>query len=503
MKDLISNEKESKSCNNYVILKDSIIFMDPIFILIYKKIIEGYNIKQIIELPSDLFPNSLKPDIKSIEHYFRKCEFFNQHYQKKITERERFISVNGKDIESTLANLNQITFEVTDSCNLNCKYCGYGDFYNVFDARKNYKLNINSAKTILEYLITLWNSNLNISHKQNITIGFYGGEPLMNMDFINQVVDFIRSKPLSHNYVTYSMTTNGFLLRKHLDYLVKNNFRLVISLDGDISNNSYRVLHNGEGSFNAVYKNAKYAKEKYPEYFDKMINFNSVLHKKNSVSEIYNFINKEFGKLPFIAELNTVGIKPDMRKEFFETYQNKYESLMQAEDYTHIKKDMFYRVGEPLEVGTFLQQYSGNVFHDYNDFFIDKDSIGRIPTGTCFPFRKKMFVTVNGKILACERIGHQFALGKVTPENVDLDFEKIAAMYNNYYSKIISQCNLCFNVESCVQCIFNIEDIETIPVCESFLNMQQFNGKVNFTMSCLEADPILYDKIIRELIIEM
>lgn len=35
-----------------------------------------------------------------------------------------------------------------------------------------------------------------------------------------------------------------------------------------------------------------------------------------------------------------------------------------------------------------------------------------IPTGTCIPLVKRMFVTVTGKILPCERIGQQFALGK-------------------------------------------------------------------------------------------
>jgi uncharacterized protein len=198
-----------------------------------------------------------------------------------------------------------------------------------------------------------------------------------------------------------------------------------------------------------------------------------------------------------------MGIKPEKRAEFYQTYQNKQESLMQAEDYTYIKKEMFYKIGDASAVGLFLHQYSGNVFHDYNGFFIDKDAIKRTPTGTCFPFGKKMFVTVNGKILACERIGHQFALGKVTPEAVELDFEKIAVKYNQYYSKLISQCNHCYNFESCMQCIFNLEDIDGKPVCKGFLNALQFNWKVSLEMSILEDDPILYDKIMKELILEM
>ena len=33
----------------------------------------------------------------------------------------------------SLANLRQVTFEVTDACNLKCKYCGYGEFYDDYE----------------------------------------------------------------------------------------------------------------------------------------------------------------------------------------------------------------------------------------------------------------------------------------------------------------------------------------------------------------------------------
>ena len=44
-----------------------------------------------------------------------KNKEFNYIY--KLTEEQIF---------SKLVNLEQLTFEVTDACNLNCKYCGYG-----------------------------------------------------------------------------------------------------------------------------------------------------------------------------------------------------------------------------------------------------------------------------------------------------------------------------------------------------------------------------------------
>ena len=37
------------------------------------------------------------------------------------------------DVKRQLANLKQLTFEVTNICNLNCRYCGYGDFYSTYE----------------------------------------------------------------------------------------------------------------------------------------------------------------------------------------------------------------------------------------------------------------------------------------------------------------------------------------------------------------------------------
>ncbi len=37
--------------------------------------------------------------------------------------------INSHIVSTGLANTPQITFEVTDLCNLNCVYCGYGKLY--------------------------------------------------------------------------------------------------------------------------------------------------------------------------------------------------------------------------------------------------------------------------------------------------------------------------------------------------------------------------------------
>ena len=41
----------------------------------------------------------------------------------------KFRLIDGREIEKQFANIRNIVFEVTDSCNLKCAYCGYGDLY--------------------------------------------------------------------------------------------------------------------------------------------------------------------------------------------------------------------------------------------------------------------------------------------------------------------------------------------------------------------------------------
>lgn len=55
-------------------------------------------------------------------------------------------------IENQLKELNQLVFEVTVSCNLKCKYCSYGEFYEDHDVRKNQFFNYEYAVMLLKFL---------------------------------------------------------------------------------------------------------------------------------------------------------------------------------------------------------------------------------------------------------------------------------------------------------------------------------------------------------------
>ena len=195
-------------------------------------------------------PNVNKGDYKNRKDAFLKSNgLMDDYYPDFITNYDpNYLKVN-------LANLRMLIIEVTDLCNLSCEYCGYGKLYNNYDKRIGKKQSFENVKLMIDYLSNLWKSSLNVSYNNEIGISFYGGEPLIAIDLIKEIISYIESLNFTSLTFSYYMTTNSYLLDKYMDYLVDKNFHLLLSLDGDKENNSYRVTRDNASSFEKVYAN--------------------------------------------------------------------------------------------------------------------------------------------------------------------------------------------------------------------------------------------------------
>lgn len=406
--------------------------------------------------------------------------------------------IHPEHIVRALANLPQVVFEVTDACNLKCKYCAYGELYNDYDARHNKMMEFEMARRLIDYLYPLWTSNLNLSAKGLLYISFYGGEPLMNMPLIQEVVKYVRGLYLPHRIIRFTMTTNAMLLDKYMNFLVENDFSLLISLDGNKRNDSYRIDHHGLPSFERVIQNIDLLKEKYPDYFIRNVSFNSVFHNRSSVEEVYSFIKGRYDKVPTISDLNNVGIKPEKQEVFNAMFTSSRESLNASAKKDEIKEELFLRDSEIRGLTLFLRQYSGFAFEDYTDLLFDKGDPAFIPTGTCLPFTRKLYLSVNGKILPCERIGQQFGLGKVTASGVELDHATIARKCNERLARMEKKCGACRNKKACSQCMYNLEGIDGNPKCNGFMDEKRFQSYCMQNMMLICQQPSLYRKIMTE-----
>lgn len=436
-----------------------------------------------------------------LEFYYQKFKFLenNQYFQEEDVVTKLSDRLTPEAIETSLANCRQLTFEVTDSCNLDCAYCAYGEFYYDYDRREGKNLPVDVALQMVHYLQKLWNSPLNHSHHKPIYISFYGGEPLMNFKFVKEVTDYVSALKMEHNQVKFSMTTNGILLHKYMDFLVEHDFHLLVSLDGDEFQNSYRVLKGGGPSHHLILANLKRLRSIYPDFFSANVRFNAVLHNRNSISEIVKYFREEFRKNPNISEVNPHGLNIGKKSEFLQTYRNMNESLNQEEEYFERKRGEHSNLPTPRDVIESIRRYSGVVFRKYDELLAPREQRCYIPTGTCIPFSRMVFVTVNGKILPCERIGHQFSLGQVDTSGVRIDLERVAAIYNGYYDKLARQCTVCHNTEACIQCLFNLPINDNSPKCHGYKGYKDIAQYFSGVLSYLEKHPEVYFNVMEDM----
>lgn len=415
---------------------------------------------------------------------------------------KEYRKISHLDIEYSLANLKQLVFEVTDACNLRCKYCAYADLYEGYDQRENLKLPFQKAKLIIDYLYEYWEKRYCIEVNDPITIGFYGGEPLLNVPFIQQVINYIESlNPIGKKF-HYNMTTNAILLDRYMDFLAENEFRLLISLDRDEKGQSYRVDTKGKNSFDKVLANIQLLRSKYPSYFEHYVMFNSVLHNRNEVESTYRFIKDKFGKEPMISPLNNSGVRKDKLQEFYQAYQNVATSIQKANNCEALKNELFIKSPETGALVNYIYHHTGNVFNDYNDLLLGREGSSFPPSGTCIPFSKKMFITVKGRILQCEKIDHEFALGQITNKKVELNLEQAARQHNKYTFRYMNQCKTCAAKQLCTQCVYQIDDIhDKTSKCYSYYSATQHEKQKEYYMDHLDKHPELYNRILKEVVV--
>ena len=137
---------------------------------------------------------------------------------------------------------------LTSNCNLKCKYC-YGksceDFGSDFDGLAvDYSLPSSMAyptEALLEFL----------RRDQDPVLVFYGGEPLLRMDKLREIMDELRTG-------RYAIQTNGLLLGRLEPEYVNKFETILVSLDGEEELTDY---YRGKGTYRVVAKNVRRIRE--------------------------------------------------------------------------------------------------------------------------------------------------------------------------------------------------------------------------------------------------
>ena len=146
--------------------------------------------------------------------------------------------------------LQTIVLNVTNQCNLSCKYYyEFGEDPVATPEGKPKFMDEQTARAAVDHLIE------NSPGRRHIHITFFGGETLMNFPLVKLVIDYARERAhTAGKYIDFSLTTNGTLLRADIiEYVAENRVVVAISLDGPKEmNDALRVFKTGRGSYDII-----------------------------------------------------------------------------------------------------------------------------------------------------------------------------------------------------------------------------------------------------------
>ena len=164
----------------------------------------------------------------------------------------------------------QMTVVLTDACNLSCTYCVYSGDHPMRSQHGSNVMSIETLKRALEYFVEHTTESDKKRH-----FGFYGGEAILAFDHIKYATDYLENTLGSDNF-TISTNSNFYAVTQEMmKYFIDHNFTLYISLDGPKHvHDRYRILPNGEGTFDRIMHNLNILKELDEQYFTSKVLLN-------------------------------------------------------------------------------------------------------------------------------------------------------------------------------------------------------------------------------------
>lgn len=190
------------------------------------------------------------------------------HEKRRVEQFQDFIGrlypeTNSTDKDGNKTLTRPVTFQVTDKCSLDCTYC-----YQINKGLR--RMSFETAKVFVDMLLDATEENnlyINPKVSPGIILDFIGGEPLLEIDLIDKIVDYFKTQAISkmHPWATkycISICSNGvaYFDKKVQSFLTKHakHLSFSITIDGNKElHDSCRVFPNGSGSYDIAVKGAK------------------------------------------------------------------------------------------------------------------------------------------------------------------------------------------------------------------------------------------------------
>ncbi|MGE5372981.1 MAG: thioether cross-link-forming SCIFF peptide maturase [Solirubrobacterales bacterium] len=139
-----------------------------------------------------------------------------------------------------------LCLNVAHACNMRCAYCFAGQ--GTYSGTRGL-MSRDTARRAVDFLLDA------SGPRRNLEVDFFGGEPLLNVEVVRDTVSYARERAAAAGKeIAFTLTTNALLLNEGImDYLVRENIGMILSLDGRPEvNDAVRLGADGGGTFEAV-----------------------------------------------------------------------------------------------------------------------------------------------------------------------------------------------------------------------------------------------------------
>lgn len=349
-----------------------------------------------------------------------------------------------RDIPTLLGgSASAINLEVTQECNLRCIYCIYQDH---FTEKRNYgskTMSIGVARSAIDWL------KKHSSGQDEVSVGFYGGEPLTRFPFIKECVHYAR-ETIDRQKINFNMTTNGTLIDEEIaEFLIKEDFFVMVSLDGpEKFHDKFRVDTGGQGSFDRTLGGLKWLSQKYEAFQTGTLAINAVFTPPYSRSKLES-LNGFFQSLEFLPD----NIRIFSRYPSANSIPARYIPAGHAPEERVMTKWAIenykngFRDSPPL-----VRMQTEERFAKFIQRPILNEAVDNYPfNGCCVPGARKNYITVDGDIHICEKMPTNAPnCGNV---KTGFDFEAIKKHYiEGYIRESMKSCARCWCLRLCDVC---------------------------------------------------
>lgn len=341
-------------------------------------------------------------------------------------------------------NIEQMTLQITQKCNFRCSYCTYAP--KDFDYQRQHSFKEMDLATALSAVDFLREHSVG---RPDVCIGFYGGEPLLQFDLLETVVNYAK-KVMYGKELKFTVTTNASLLTyEKAKFLADNNFMTMISLDGapSIHNLSRKFAATGEGTFDVIQANLKMLQQRLPEFY-KNLSFNIVIDPRFRCDEMHDMFSND-------PLFENVALQSTLIDDNFNIEKVIPEDIYLKQNGVHEFKAYMAVLGRyPQKAASRVafNQVASSI-QRIESTLIAREKLPSELThsGPCVPGQKRLFVDVNGTFFPCERVSETSDAMRIGSVKEGIDYDKARKLLN-ICELTGEECKKCWAISHCTIC---------------------------------------------------